>query len=133
MLSIKLQNKLTNFNNTHYVKKLEKSIIKALYKGNIGPERAGIEEQQLKSTKNVAKYISSNTAFMSALSNLKFRHLIEYSDANPQFPQKIRLTSSGIDFYTQRNQIHLKPTVITTAIATAFSFLANLLLEILMK
>lgn len=129
MLLLKLQAKITKFNDNHSIKKLEKLIIKVLYKSNIGPEHSGLADYQLKSTGNINKFISSDTAFCKAMSNLKFAHLIEYSSNDNLFFSNIKLTNTGIDFYIQKNQIHLKPTVITTAIATIFSVIATLTVD----
>lgn len=44
MLLLKLQAKITKFNDNHSIKKLEKLIIKVLYKSNIGPEHSGLAD-----------------------------------------------------------------------------------------
>lgn len=134
---IMLINRFQNFINTkinlYSSYKLEKFILKALFKANIGPESLGISDINLKSNSsimNVVRYNNSKS-FNKAMDNLYFKGLIEYQSNNNTY-ETIKLTSTGLEFYT-KNQLFIKQLLITSFISGLFSIFISVVTNLLLN
>ena len=130
-------NRFQNFINTkinlYSSYKLEKFILKALFKANIGPESLGISDINLKSNSsimNVVRYNNSKS-FNKAMDNLYFKGLIEYQSKDTIY-EAIKLTSTGLEFYT-KNQLFIKQLLITSFISGLFSIFISVVTNLLLN
>lgn len=133
MLINKFQNFINTKINLYSSYKLEKFILKALFKANIGPESLGISDINLKSNSsimNVVRYNNSKS-FNKAMDNLYFKGLIEYQSNNNTY-ETIKLTSTGLEFYT-KNQLFIKQLLITSFISGLFSIFISVVTNLLLN
>lgn len=133
MLINKFQNFINTKINLYSSYKLEKFILKALFKANIGPESLGISDINLKSNSsimNVVRYNNSKS-FNKAMDNLYFKGLIEYQSNNNTY-ETIKLTSTGLEFYT-KNQLFIKQLLITSFISGLFSIFISVITNLLLN
>ena len=133
MLINKFQNFINTKINLYSSYKLEKFILKALFKANIGPESLGISDINLKSNSsimNVVRYNNSKS-YNKAMDNLYFKGLIEYQSKDT-FSEAIKLTSTGLHFYT-KNQLFIKQLLITSFISGLFSIFISVVTNLLLN
>lgn len=133
MLINRFQNFINTKINLYSSYKLEKFILKALFKANIGPESLGISDINLKSNSsimNVVRYNNSKS-FNKAMDNLYFKGLIEYQSNNNTY-ETIKLTSTGLEFYT-KNQLFIKQLLITSFISGLFSIFISVITNLLLN
>lgn len=133
MLINKFQNFINTKINLYSSYKLEKFILKALFKANIGPESLGISDINLKSNSsimNVVRYNNSKS-FNKAMDNLYFKGLIEYQSKDTIY-EAIKLTSTGLEFYT-KNQLFIKQLLITSFISGLFSIFISVVTNLLLN
>ena len=133
MLINRFQNFINTKINLYSSYKLEKFILKALFKANIGPESLGISDINLKSNSsimNVVRYNNSKS-FNKAMDNLYFKGLIEYQSNNNTY-ETIKLTSTGLEFYT-KNQLFIKQLLITSFISGLFSIFISVVTNLLLN
>lgn len=133
MLINRFQNFINTKINLYSSYKLEKFILKALFKANIGPESLGISDINLKSNSsimNVVRYNNSKS-FNKAIDNLYFKGLIEYQSNNNTY-ETIKLTSTGLEFYT-KNQLFIKQLLITSFISGLFSIFISVITNLLLN
>ena len=133
MLINRFQNFINTKINLYSSYKLEKFILKALFKANIGPESLGISDINLKSNSsimNVVRYNNSKS-FNKAMDNLYFKGLTEYQSNNNTY-ETIKLTSTGLEFYT-KNQLFIKQLLITSFISGLFSIFISVITNLLLN
>lgn len=129
MLLIKFQSFLNKIIDYYSIHKVEKLIIKTLYKNNLGPNSDGLNDVQLRSLSNSSKYISSKSSiFHTAMQNLKFKKFIEYLDNY----ENIKITLDGMTYYST-NHIFIKQTFITATISGIFSILLSVITNLILK
>ena len=129
MLLIKFQSFLNKIIDYYSIHKVEKLIIKTLYKNNLGPNSDGLNDVQLRSLSNSSKYISSKSSiFRTAMQNLKFKKFIEYLDNY----ENIKITLDGMTYYST-NHIFIKQTFITATISGIFSVLLSVITNLILK
>ena len=133
MLINRFQNFINTKINLYSSYKLEKFILNALFKANIGPESLGISDINLKSNSsimNVVRYNNSKS-FNKAMDNLYFKGLIEYQSKDTIY-EAIKLTSTGLEFYT-KNQLFIKQLLITSFISGLFSIFISVVTNLLLN
>ena len=133
MLINKFQNFINTKINLYSSYKLEKFILKALFKANIGPESLGISDINLKSNSSIMNVVRYNNgkSFNKAMDNLYFKGLIEYQSKDNIY-ETIKLTSTGLEFYT-KNQLFIKQLLITSFISGLFSIFISVITNLLLN
>lgn len=133
MLINKFQNFINTKINLYSSYKLEKFILKALFKANIGPEPLGISDINLKSNSSIMNVVRYNNgkSFNKAMDNLYFKGLIEYQSKDNIY-KTIKLTSTGLEFYT-KNQLFIKQLLITSFISGLFSIFISVVTNLLLN
>lgn len=133
MLINKFQNFINTKINLYSSYKLEKFILKALFKANIGPESLGISDINLKSNSSIMNVVRYNNgkSFNKAMDNLYFKGLIEYQSKDNIY-ETIKLTSTGLEFYT-KNQLFIKQLLITSFISGLFSIFISVVTNLLLN